>query len=188
MENKIECPKCGSTKLCVERRLNGNASCTNCNWRGPYKDCFTDRDHNHDAVSVTWKKDNLIEKSKYEELQKENEFLKNEINVHKQTISQVYDIQRIKDIYNENKKLKDENERLKKILSEEFSENDQYGMEYTGIVLLKDKVNLLKKKLELAISQRDQEIKFRAANDDEWFQRYNSKRIEFLNSELEKLR
>lgn len=34
------CPKCGSNELAVERRPEGNAVCTKCNWEGPYNYCF----------------------------------------------------------------------------------------------------------------------------------------------------
>lgn len=35
-----ECPQCFATDILVERRLNGNAICNRCNWRGPYKECY----------------------------------------------------------------------------------------------------------------------------------------------------
>ena len=35
-----ECPKCGSGKLIVERRMNGDAICDECKWTGPYAECF----------------------------------------------------------------------------------------------------------------------------------------------------
>lgn len=37
---KISCPKCDSSKLIVERRPNGNAECSECGWKGEYKECF----------------------------------------------------------------------------------------------------------------------------------------------------
>ena len=43
MNNEIKCPSCGTnTKLMVERRPNGNATCKYCDWSGPSKDCFPD--------------------------------------------------------------------------------------------------------------------------------------------------
>jgi hypothetical protein len=39
-DKKTKCPKCGSTNLAVERRLDGDATCGNCKWTGPYKECF----------------------------------------------------------------------------------------------------------------------------------------------------
>lgn len=36
-----ECPKCGDHEnLAVERRPNGDAICSKCNWHGPYADCY----------------------------------------------------------------------------------------------------------------------------------------------------
>lgn len=41
MDKKPICPTCGSDKLMVERRPNGNATCTgSCGKTFPYADCF----------------------------------------------------------------------------------------------------------------------------------------------------
>ena len=43
MIKEIRCPGCGTkTGLMVERRPDGNSTCKNCEWSGPYKDCFPD--------------------------------------------------------------------------------------------------------------------------------------------------
>ena len=43
MESVVpKCPKCGSTKLIIERRMNGNAKCEDCGTEGPYADCYKD--------------------------------------------------------------------------------------------------------------------------------------------------
>lgn len=53
----------------------------------------------------------------------------------------------LKDQLDENKKLNDEIKRLKGIIAKELSENDELGYEYTYVIVLKDEINVLKKKI-----------------------------------------
>ncbi len=39
-DSPAECPKCASTDIFVERRVNGDAICRACDWHGSYFDCF----------------------------------------------------------------------------------------------------------------------------------------------------
>lgn len=50
----------------------------------------------------------------------------------------------------ENHKLKAENERLNKILKQEFNENDELGAEYLGITMVRDENNKLRARLAIA--------------------------------------
>lgn len=48
-------------------------------------------------------------------------------------------------------KLQNENKNLKKIIAKELSENDELGCEFVYVAILKDEIELLKRKLELAL-------------------------------------
>lgn len=50
-------------------------------------------------------------------------------------------------IYNRLKSLREENERLKKIIAKELSENDEFGAEFVHVSILKNEIELLKNKL-----------------------------------------
>lgn len=44
--SKVMCPACEKPNcLVVERRPDGDAYCRNCEWQGPYSECFVERDN-----------------------------------------------------------------------------------------------------------------------------------------------
>lgn len=51
------CPKCGSHKLIVERRMNGNAKCEDCGAEGPYADCYKEHFEEVQNKERKWFKD-----------------------------------------------------------------------------------------------------------------------------------
>lgn len=71
-----------------------------------------------------------------------------------------------------------ENEQLKKLLTKELSENDEFGMEYTVIVLLKDENAKLKKQLALAIRQRNKWADYCGGSETESMLRQDDLEIE----------
>jgi GNAT superfamily N-acetyltransferase len=43
-DTKPKCPKCGSSKLMIEKRTDGDAHCRDCDWHGPYRECLPKKD------------------------------------------------------------------------------------------------------------------------------------------------
>lgn len=55
------CPNCLSTNLGVQRRPDGDATCGNCNWKGPYRKCFVAPE----CITATQVKERMKDWGKY---------------------------------------------------------------------------------------------------------------------------
>lgn len=80
-------------------------------------------------------------------------------------------------VYCELELMSAENARLKSIIAKKLYENDEFEMEYTGIVLLKDENAKLKKKLERAVEALEDAYEFIDGVQDNLFHYYENKCI-----------
>lgn len=71
------CPACGSLKLSVERRPDGNAKCDSCGTTSPYSECFiqpTQENNFAPVVSITVKKELSVKEILQHMLDRADEF------------------------------------------------------------------------------------------------------------------